>query len=76
MAFIVLDEARARAAGCRAVGAVGVGAFDRSVTKPHINQGKQIMPTPLILAPLLCIFRPSYGPAAGKISLRVTMNMR
>jgi hypothetical protein len=22
------------------------------------------------------IFRPSYGPAAGKISLRVTMNMR
>ena len=70
----MLDEARARAAGCRAVGAVGVGAFDRSVTKPHINQGKQIMPTPLILAPLLCI--PSYGPAAGKISLRVTMNMR
>ena len=47
----MLDEARARAAGCRAVGAVGVGAFDRSVTKPHINQGKQIMPTPLILAP-------------------------
>ena len=68
----MLDEARARAAGCRAVGA-GWGSFDRSV-KPISTRVSRLCPPHYYLPPW--IFRPSYGPAAGKISLRVTMNMR
>ena len=48
----MLDEARARAAGFRAVGvAVGMGAFCRSVNPISTRVLKQIMPSTLLLAP-------------------------
>ena len=49
----MLDEARARAAaGFRSVGAVGMGAFCRSVNPISTRVLKQIMPSTLLLAPL------------------------